>query len=321
MTNIVITGSHLTPAQALIEQLPGGWRVHRLGSPTSPKFKRYDLWGSTWSLFKLPGLIWQTKATLQKISADIVVSFGGYPAVPVCLAAKLLNIPIVIHEQTFGVGLSSKITAKLAQKIAVSWKSSLKHFPQSKTILTGNPIRKVITSVKRRPENVLYITGGGQGSQIINQTLKPILSDLTKRFMVYHQYGKLARPAGRENYVAKSYFNSRELAKIYTRAQLVIGRAGINTVTELAYLKIPTVLIPLPYTQKKEQDVNARYLEKLGLAVVLPQNQLTPESLLEAVDRAKNLPQTRHGLGFPRARVRDAAKKLGRLVVKLSRET
>ena len=90
--------------------------------------------------------------------------------------------------------------------------------------------------------------------------------------------------------------------------------------TELAYLGIPAVLIPLPYTQRQEQDVNARYLKKLGLAVVLPQEQLTPPSLLAAIEKAKNLPRTQRGAGFPRARVKAAAEKLCQLVVKLSRE-
>lgn len=318
MTSLVITGSHLTPAEALIEQLPKGWRVYKLGSVGGPKFKRYDWWGSLWGLVKLPGLIWQAKTKLQLIKAKVVVSFGGYSSVPVCLAAKILKIPLLIHEQTFAAGLASKITGWLADIIAISWKSSRGYFPRQKTVLTGNPLRREILQVKRRPQPVVYITGGHQGSRVINQTVAQILPQLLRQFTVYHQFGKLPRPAAREHYVTKAYFSAGELAKIYSQAGLVIGRAGINTVTELAYLRIPAVLIPLPYTQRQEQDVNARYLKGLGLAVILPQERLTPGSLLEAIFRAKSLPRTRSGAGgFPRARVKNAAQRLFKLCLNL----
>jgi len=321
---LVITGSHPTPAQALMEQLPkdlpaqAGWTVFQLSSATGPKFKRYDWFGSLVGGVRLPGLVWQVKRKLQLIKAELVISFGGFSSVPVVLAAKLLHLPIIIHEQTFGAGLASRLTARVADRIAVSWKSSLKYFPRNKIVLTGNPVRQTILKVRRRPEKVLYFSGGSQGAQIINQTLEPLLPELTKKFMVYHQYGRLPRPAGRKNYVTKSYFSVDELAQIYSRCRLAIGRAGINTVTELAYLKIPAVLVPLPHTQKNEQAINAHYLKKLGLAVVLPQDQLTPASLLGAINQVDRLPQTRRGLGFPRSRVMNAASNLFRLCSSLS---
>ena len=314
---LVITGSHRTPAQALMEQLPKDWIVFQLSSETGPKFKRYDWFGSLVDGVRLPGLVWQFKRKLQLIKAEMVISFGGFGSVPVVLAAKLLHLPIVIHEQTFGAGLASKLTARVADRIAVSWKSSLKYFPADKTVLTGNPVRQTILKVRRRPENVLYISGGSQGAQIINQTLVPLLPELTKKFMVYHQFGRLTRPAGRKNYVTKAYFSVDELAQIYSRCRLAIGRAGINTVTELAYLKIPAVLIPLPYTQKNEQTTNANYLKKLNLAVVLPQDQLTPEGLIKAINQVNRLPQNRRGWGFPRSRVMNAASNLFRLCLSL----
>lgn len=321
MTKVVITGNHLTPAEALVEQLPRNLKVYKLGDLDGPKFKRYDWWHSLWGLVKLPGLILKARARLRKIAAAVVVSFGGYSAVPVVWAAKILKIPILIHEQTFAAGLTSKITGRLADVIAISWESSRQNFPKLKTVLTGNPLRREILGVKRRPQPVVYITGGHQGAKVINDTVERILPQLLQQFTVYHQYGQLPRPAAREHYVTKAYFSAGELAKIYSQASLVIGRAGINTVTELAYLKIPAVLIPLPYTQRLEQDVNARYLEKLGLAVILPQDRLTPAALLSAVAQAKSLPGTSPGSEFPDVRVRAAAKKLCRLVVKLSRET
>ena len=317
MIKIIITGSHLTPAEALIEQLPKNWQVYKLSSTAAPKFRRYDWWGSLWSGWRLPGLIWQFKNQLQLIKPAVVVSFGGYASVPVVIAAKLLDLPIIIHEQTFRAGLASKITGRLATVVAISWKSSRRYFPSRKTVLTGNPLRRAILGVKRSVKPVIYICGGHQGSQIINQTVESIMERLLTKFTVYHQYGQLPRPAARRHYIVKPYFKVRELARIYSQAELIISRAGINTVTELGFLKLPAVLIPLPFTQKKEQDINARYLEKLGLAVVLSQNHLTPAALLTAIAKVKNLSRKRRGLGFPRRRVASAARSIFKLCLSL----
>lgn len=312
MTTLVITGSHATPAEALIEQLPATVRLRRVGSPDSPKWKRYD-WSSLADLVRLPRLIYKFKQELQLINADLVLSFGGYQAVPVCLAAKLLKIPIVIHEQTFGAGLASRLTALVAAKIAISWKSSRGYFPADKTVLTGNPIRQALVQVRRRPGNVLYFSGGGQGSEVLNRALKPILPRLLQQFTVYHAYGRQSPLLKHKNYLAKPYFSAPELANIYSRASLAIGRAGINTVTELSYWGLPALLVPLPYTQKNEQEKNAAYMDKLGLAVVLEQARLTPQSLFKTINLAlAQLPRSGR-TRYPHERVRRAAKNIYRL--------
>jgi UDP-N-acetylglucosamine--N-acetylmuramyl-(pentapeptide) pyrophosphoryl-undecaprenol N-acetylglucosamine transferase len=312
MIKLVVTGSHPTPAEAVIEQLPDNVRVYRWGDLAGPKLARYD-WRSLVKLPRLIGLTRLFKQRLKQLRPNLVLSFGGYPAVPVCWAAKLAGVPVIIHEQTFGAGLASRLTAPLAQKIAVSWDVSLNYFSSGKTILTGNPVRRAILSVRRRPENVIYITGGSQGAQIINQTLKPILPVLTEKFVVYHQFGRQPRPPARKNYLARRYFTVRELTEIYSRARLVVGRSGINTVTELGYLQLPAVLIPLPFTQKNEQLVNARYLADLGLARLLTQAKLTPENLLAAIQQAIARLPLPGKTTFPRERVRKAAAVIGRL--------
>ncbi|MBU2051923.1 glycosyltransferase [Patescibacteria group bacterium] len=321
MTKIVITGSHLTPALALTEQLPTNWRAYELGEDDSPRFRRYDWWGSALGLFKLPGLVWKTTSKLQLIKPAVVVSFGGYSAVPVCLAAWWLKLPLLIHEQTFGVGLATKITSRLASQVAISWQSSRGYFSAKKTVLTGNPVRKAILNLTRSPRPVILITGGHQGSLVINQAIGPILHRLLKRFTVYHQYG-LSQPEEltHPRYHAQRWFNTQELARIYSKARLVVGRAGINTVTELAYLKLPAVLIPLPYTQRGEQLRNALYLKSLGLAVILPQAKLTPGNLHQAIIRANSKLPRNPKVNFPARRVATAAQSLYQLVAKLRRD-
>lgn len=312
MIKLLITGSHQTPAQALIEQLPRKWIVFQLDNRDGPKFKRYDWWGSLKDSWRLPGLIWQFKNQLQLVKPNVVISFGGYGSVPVVAAAKLLRLPIIIHEQTFSAGLASRFTGYLAEVIAISWLSSRRCFPQGKTVLIGNPLRQKIINLVRKPKNSLYITGGNQGSRAINQVIEPILPQLVKEFTVYHQFGLNQPPAYKDRrYISRPYFSVGQLAQIYAQARLVVGRSGINTVTELGFLRIPSVLIPLPFTQKNEQAVNAHYLEKLGLAVVLPQERLTPANLLAALDQAQKLRPSK--IKFPRERVKNAAQRLFKL--------
>lgn len=316
MNTLVITGCHFTPAEALQEQLPEDWRAVWLADPAAPKFRRYDWPGSLGNLVRLPGLISRAAARLKQVRPAIVVSFGGYSSVPVCLAAKWLGLPLLVHEQTFGAGLAARITGIIANKVAISWPSSRRYFSASKTVLTGNPIRQKIAAASRSPRPVIYVSGGSQGSLAINEALRPVLPELLGRFTVCHAYGRQSPLTKHPKYLAKPYFDSEELAKIYSRSRLVIGRSGINTVTELGYLGIPAVLIPLPYTQKGEQAANAAYLASLGLAVVLPQTGLTPVTLLAAVNRCAGL---KAGASrFPKQLVAGAAAKLWQLCLELS---
>lgn len=318
MKHIVITGSHRTPAESLIEAFPDSWQAHYLSSEAGPKLERYNLF-SLINLYRLPGAIAAAKKQLKNIGAAAVVSFGGYSALPYCLAAKLLKIPLVIHEQTLGAGMTNRLTGLMADKIAVSWLSSRRFFTVSKLVLTGNPVRQKVLAVKRNPGNVLYICGGSQGSLAINRALAPILPPLLKKFIIYHQYGKQQPLTSAANYFARPYFEIDELVKIYARVRAAVSRSGINTVTEMACVKIPAVLIPLPYTQKNEQETNAAYLKKLGLAVVLKQAQLTPAALLESINKVIDLKPAAMKAEFPRARVAGAAKKLYQVVESLAK--
>lgn len=323
---IVLTGSHLTPALALKAKLPEhAWQVIELKIP-SPKFSRHQPILAALSLIKLPLSFFRAYQSLLKIKPRLVVSFGGYVALPVCAAAKLLNLPLIIHEQTFKAGLTSRLTALLADKIAISWPSSRPYFSKNKTVLTGNPIRKEILNIKlnarRHALPAVYITGGHQGSKIINATVAKILPQLLKNFTVYHQFGlaqsELAYEKQREfkhpRYILKRWFSAPQLAKILQQTNLVISRSGVNTITELAYLQLPAVLIPLTTAQKNEQITNARFLESLGLAIILPQSELNPPHLLRVIKTAlKQLP-LKTSLTFDRSLIRSAADNLYQLI-------
>jgi len=215
---IVIIGGHLSPALAVIEQLKGNelyyfGRKHtfegdkaisleydeitKLGIPfysintarLQRKFTRYTLP----SLIKFPLGFSQSLRILRQIKPDVVLGFGGYVSLPVVLAAFFLKIPIIIHEQTLEAGIANKIEAKFARKICISWQSSEKYFPKNKTVLTGNPLRRIVLDAKPFREEVglpkLYITGGSSGSHAINFLVEKSLEKLLEKFTVIHQTG------------------------------------------------------------------------------------------------------------------------------------
>lgn len=333
---IVLSGSHLTPALALKAKLPEhGWQVIEL-KISSPKFNRHQLILSSLSLIKLPLSIFSAYQKLSEIKPRLVVSFGGHAAFPVCLAAKLLNLPLIVHEQTFGAGLTSRLTALMADKVAISWPSSQPYFPQKKVVLTGNPLRQELLDLK--PNNLksqpthpksIYITGGHQGSKIINAAVAEILPQLLKNFIVYHQFGlaqseldfKKQLQFKHPRYILKRWFSTLQLAEILNSVDLVISRSGVNTITELAYLQLPAVLIPLTTAQKNEQITNANFLESLGLAIILPQSALNPAHLLWAIKTAlKQLPR-RTSSTFDSDLVRSATDNLYQLIKSVIHET
>jgi len=333
---IVLTGSHLTPALALKVKLKDhGWQIIDLKIP-SPKFNRHQPILASLSLIKLPLSAFHACQSLFRIKPKLVISFGGYAAFPVCLAAKLFNLPLIIHEQTFAAGLTSKLTAVIADKVAISWPSSRLYFPKNKTVLTGNPIRQELLKLRLRnlESNAshlksIYITGGHQGSKIINAIGAEILPQLLKNFIVYHQFGLAQSESAfkqqlqfkHPRYILKRWFSTAELAKILAKVDLVISRSGVNTITELAYLQLPAVLIPLTTAQKNEQITNARFLESLGLAIILPQSQLNSANLLWAIKAAlKQLPR-RTSLSFDTSLVRLATDNLYRLIEAVAHES
>ncbi|HSX57651.1 MAG TPA: UDP-N-acetylglucosamine--N-acetylmuramyl-(pentapeptide) pyrophosphoryl-undecaprenol N-acetylglucosamine transferase [Candidatus Saccharimonadales bacterium] len=329
MRKIIVTGGHLTPALATIEELQKNPEVEivfigRSRSTEGDKaasaesvvipnlgikfysitpgriqrrFTRYTLW----SIGKIPIGVFQALGILSKERPSAILSFGSYVAAPVVFAGWVLGVPIITHEQTLNPGLSNKFVSRFAKKIAVSWEESLDHFPKSKAVLTGNPIRAELLNLskKRAARPTIYITGGNQGAHIINEMVLEILHELLEKYNVVHQSGTSQtykdfetltafatqlppKLAGR--YKLGTWFDSRDSVEIFSAASLVVGRSGANTVAEAMALAIPAVFIPLPIAAKNEQMKNAQVMEKLGAAVILPQERLTPKRLLAAIN-------------------------------------
>ncbi len=258
-----------------------------------------------WSIHTIPSLLKIPLGFLQAVGIllverpAVVVSFGGYVAVPVVYAAKLFRIPIVMHEQTLEAGLANKLSAKVADKICISWESSSASFPKEKVVLTGNPIKKELLalqpSAKKKKRPLIYITGGSVGSHAINMLIEEALPHLLFSYDVLHQTGDAKQyddfdrlksacsdipEAMQERYTVKKFLTSEEVLTAYSQADLIISRSGIGTVTELLYLGKPCILIPLPTGQNNEQMKNALFLKSLGVAHVIEQHAADAQQLV-----------------------------------------
>ncbi len=224
---------------------------------------------------------------------DIIVSFGGYVALPIVLAGWILGIPSITHEQTLVPGLANRIIARFARRVCVSFAETATAFPKHKTTTTGLPLRESIFHPPASPpfrfadkKPLLFVTGGSTGAQSLNRLIFPIARDLTSRFRVIHQTGRLdfSNAPKISGYIAAAYFEESDYAWVITHARLIIGRSGANTIGEIASLGKIALFVPLPWSGGNEQYENARYLEKAGTSRVLNQKNLTSDRLLTAID-------------------------------------
>lgn len=260
--------------------------------------RRLTIW-SIASFVKIPIGFFHAAFILAKVKPDVILAFGGFAALPVVVVGHLMKIPTVIHEQTAAVGLANKLSSFLADKIALARPQSMKFFPKAKTVVVGNPIMTRISEIlpKEKLSNpaVIYITGGSRGAKAINDLVEDILPELLSEFKVVHHTGHLDferfkklslsfSEALRKNYEVYASIDPMRIDRVYERADIVLSRAGANTVAEVISVKRPALLIPLSIAYKNEQRKNAMIAYKFGIAKVLDQEKLTPEGLLEEID-------------------------------------
>lgn len=351
-------GGHFAPALATIEQLPKNWEVlvvgrkyvfeadktpsleyqtaEKLGikfeSITTGRLQRNFSRHSLNMLLKMPVGFLQATNIIKNFKPDIVLSFGGYVSLPVCMAARFLNIPIIIHEQTFGAGLANKVISKFADKVCISWEQSKKFFPAKKVILTGNPIKRYEgRSMKYKVFDeglpIVFVTGGSSGAHAINILIENILEKLLEKYIIIHQtgdakeYGDFDRiqkkkenlPQKLQNrYIMMKFVEPKDFYSFLEKADLVISRSGINTVTELLYLGKPALFIPLALGQRNEQLTNALFAKNLGLAEILEQKNLTGDELFIYINNMlKNIySYKKHETDAKKLIHKDAAQKI-----------
>lgn len=337
---IAIVGGHFSPAMALIQVIPKSDNVIFLGRKhafegddtlsfeylicdknnipffdiPATRFQRKLARFTFRSLLKSPQGVSFAKNVLQKEKPDVLVSFGGYLSIPVAIAARMLSIPVVIHEQTQKAGLANRIIGKLiADRVCVTFESSKVYFPQKKVEVVGLPLRQEIFEDGKpvvklsKGDRLLYITGGSTGSHFINDLVSQNLITLLSDFVIVHQTGDSSEYADfdklsefrnglasdlQKKYTIKKFVDTNEIGWILQNANVVISRSGINTVAELLELGIPGLLFPLPYGQRYEQLENAKLFVSRGLGEYLLQKDVTNENFLESLDRVSKIKRT-----------------------------
>ena len=321
MKVIVLTGGgtagHVTPNLALIPRLlADGWDVHYIGAANSAeeeligripqvhfhtvavgKLRRYFDLKNFSDPFRVIKGVAQATGLIRKIKPDIVFSKGGFVSVPVVYGAKLNGVPIVTHESDMSPGLANKLCLPFAKAQCCTFPEAVP-YAKGKGVYTGTPIRPEILNGNRdsamrrfgftnnRP--VLMVVGGSSGAQAINEALREALPRLTANFQVLHLCGRgnlMAAYEGLENYRQFEYLNE-EMADAYACADIILSRAGANALCEILAARKPALLVPYPKTASRgDQILNAESFRSRGLSHVLMQEDMTPDTLADAIEK------------------------------------
>jgi UDP-N-acetylglucosamine--N-acetylmuramyl-(pentapeptide) pyrophosphoryl-undecaprenol N-acetylglucosamine transferase len=251
------------------------------------------------ALLKIPLGFFQSLLLILREKPEIVVSFGGFVGFPIVLISWFFGIPVIIHEQTSAAGRGNIYASRFAKKIAISRESSNKYFPFEKTVLIGNPIDSVIKShihkSKINKPPLLFITGGHTGSTVLNNIILKTLPLLLKDFKVVHQTGVSDYESAykfkntltnkiKQNYVIFPIIEPEEFLNYLSKTDIVISRAGANTVSKIIAMKIPSLLIPIPKTFLNEQNKNADFAVSFGVARKIEQRDLSPENIYKEIN-------------------------------------
>jgi UDP-N-acetylglucosamine--N-acetylmuramyl-(pentapeptide) pyrophosphoryl-undecaprenol N-acetylglucosamine transferase len=274
----------------------------------------------------------QAREILSCIVPDVVLSTGGYVAVPVGLAARTLSMPLVVHEQTATLGLANRVLARCATRIAVSHATTLDALSPSlraRAVVTGNPIRPELLTGDRAacfrhfgldPSlPLIYVTGGAMGALRINTLIREIVPELTRHAQILHQHGPGLEPGAPAARYHPVPFVGSELRDVLAAADLVVSRSGAGTVAELFATGTPAVYIPMEPSAADEQRRNAEYAAASGAALCLPAP--TPARLLAALrdlvtDSTRREAMSRSAAAVARP---DAAETLATLLVQAGR--
>jgi len=255
--------------------------------------------------------------TVYKIYPDVIFSKGGFASFPTLFAAKILKIPVIIHDSDTSPGRVSKWSAKFAERIAVSWPEAQQHFDnKEKVAWTGNPVRDEIKLTANegayeflgltKEIPTLLIIGGSQGAQFINDQVMSMLPELLQKYQVIHQTGKdnFSSVEGESKVVLEGvaaeltmrykpygYLNNLAMKMSAGASDLVITRAG-SSLFEIALWGIPSIIIPISISHDDHQRKNAYSYARTGAAIVVEENNVTPNILLNEVDRILNSKKT-----------------------------
>ncbi len=319
MKTIVMTGGgtagHVTPNLALAPLLKEkGYAIYYIGSYngiekklvenagityygiSSGKLRRYHDWKNFTDPFRVIKGFSEANQLMKHLKPDVVFSKGGFVSVPVVMAAARQKIPAIIHESDMTPGLANKLAIPFATKVCCNFPETLEYLPKGKAVHTGSPIRKELFSGNRErglefagfnnEKPVILIMGGSIGSRFINNAVWESLDALLSHFQIIHLVGKgninkdLIGKTGYQQYE----FINEQLNDVFAMTDLMISRAGANSISEILALKIPNILIPLSAKASRgDQILNAESYRKQGFSTVLQEEELTSAILIDSV--------------------------------------
>ncbi len=344
------TGGHVFPGLAVADLLKSqGWNVVWMGNPEGMEAKLvpsrgYEMAWVRFGALRGKGLMrklslpmnllsgcWQAYKEMRRVKPDVVLGMGGYITVPGGLMAALTGRPLVVHEQNSIAGLANRMLAKIAKRVVCGFPSAL-----PKSIWAGNPVRREIADMPEPAERMaerlesgeplrLLVLGGSLGAAALNEMVPKGVALLpeNERPVIVHQAGAKHLEQLEKNYEeagvrANCVAFVEDMAGAYEWADLVICRAGALTVAELAAAGVASILVPFPFAVDDHQTYNAKFLATAGGAVLLPQNEMTPEavSLLRNYSRGQLLQMAEKARALAKP---DAAAEVARVCEEIAK--
>ncbi|RPI75508.1 MAG: undecaprenyldiphospho-muramoylpentapeptide beta-N-acetylglucosaminyltransferase [Desulfobacteraceae bacterium] len=253
----------------------------------------------------LPISLWQSLAIIRRFNPQVVLGVGGYSSGPVCLAARLVNVPAAIQEQNSYPGLTNRLLCRIVDKVFIAYQESGAYFAKGDPVFSGNPVREEIvqqSGAERKKEQDLFtilILGGSQGAKAVNRAMVEalvVLGERNRKLRVIHQTGTDDYEAIRAAYEQKGLKAEvrpfiEEMAWAYGQADLAVSRAGASTLAELAVLGKPSILIPFPLAANNHQETNAAALVRVGGAEMILQKDLNGTVLADTIEKYLQDPQ------------------------------
>ncbi|MBO4890009.1 MAG: undecaprenyldiphospho-muramoylpentapeptide beta-N-acetylglucosaminyltransferase [Lachnospiraceae bacterium] len=357
MKRIVLTGGgtagHVTPNIALIPSLrEAGYDIHYIGSYegmeksligdlsipyhgiATGKLRRYFSLQNFTDPFRVLKGFGEAKRIIRELKPSIIFSKGGFVSVPVVWAAKKNHVPVIIHESDMTPGLANKLSFSAATKICCNFPETVRILPEDKAVLTGSPIRAELMEGDadkaaamcgfEDPEKpVIMVVGGSLGAASVNSIIRKILPRLTEKFNVLHLCGKGKLDetlTGTKGYFQLEYAKD-EMKDLFALADIIVSRAGANAICEFLALHKPNLLIPLPASASRgDQLLNAESFRKQGYSLVLDEDKdLTEDSLYETICRLYDERETFRD-AMQNSKQSDAVSVVMKLIEENSRE-
>jgi UDP-N-acetylglucosamine--N-acetylmuramyl-(pentapeptide) pyrophosphoryl-undecaprenol N-acetylglucosamine transferase len=346
------TGGHIFPIIAVIEELrrrgfekivwigskggsESGW-AHKVGvqyyAISTGKLRRYFALRNFTDFFRVLLGIAQSLFLLRKIRPQVLFSKGGFVCVPPVLAAKLCRVPVVTHESDIVPGLATKIISRCASAVCVGFRHTANYFPDRSVFYTGNPVRQSVVNGSgergarwlgfERVLPIVFVVGGSTGASAINEVVWKMLDEEKCPFNIAHQCGRgnlREGLSGKEGY-RQFEFLEEHMGDVLKAASVVVSRAGAGALYEIGILQKASILVPLPKSASRgEQIENARYWKEHGACVLIPQESFDSEKLKRAIEELLGDSKRLGGMGQAAGELvrNGASKAIGDVIVNI----